>query len=123
FGPMLRVPDEQKAEYVRQAARILNDTALSPIEKAREIERIPGFGYSTATAMVMLFHPRDFSICNDRARPALARLGYPVEPIEVFERSAETLKQRLEAQDFLELDLYLVTHEPPASRAWIFQAN
>jgi hypothetical protein len=44
FGPGLKVDDEQRLEYVRAAIRILNDPSREPLDKARDLLAIPGFG-------------------------------------------------------------------------------
>ncbi|PLS82253.1 MAG: hypothetical protein CYG60_24860, partial [Actinobacteria bacterium] len=124
YGTKLGVDEEQKTEYVRQALRVLNETALTPLEKARQIDEIPGFGPNIATGLVMVFHPTEFAIYNGPSKGALQELGYEVGTLELFQQVASELKDKLEAEDFIELDwfLYQISQNKidlnPRPRAW-----
>lgn len=61
--PLHGTSEEQKLENVRSALRTLNRDDLTPVEKATQICEIPGFGESTATGLVMVFHPDEFIVC------------------------------------------------------------
>src|SRR3712207_2669967 len=71
FGAMLGEDDEQKTKHVREALRILNDAELSPLEKARRVQAVHGFGPATATGLVMIFHPDNFPTYNKQSRGAI----------------------------------------------------
>lgn len=130
--------DEERLANLRTALRILNDTRLTPPEKARQIERVKGFGWNTATGLVMLYHPAEFAIWNDRSTPAIERLGYDAHTLEDFEAAAAALRVLVGADDYLELDYFLMLISlgvlpelaqdravGPVSggRTWIFQSN
>lgn len=116
-----------KEENLRQALRILNQTDLTPFEKAVEIGKIHSFGRNTATGAVMIYHPTELAIHNVESAAALKKLGYEAGKLEAFEHSAQSLKAMLGADDFLELDLFLyqinhgkyLTHLPPSPRTWL----
>jgi hypothetical protein len=108
-------PDvEAKTEHVRQAVRIVNDESLTPAEKAHRIMAVPGFGPSNATALVCIFHPKDYAVCNKRSIHAvnlLARTSFtarhiPEAQVQQFQKVAHELKKQLGADDFLELDCF-----------------
>jgi hypothetical protein len=99
--------DRVKLQNLRSALDILNDQALSPLDKARQIIAVPGFGESTATGLVMMFHPDSFALRNRQSNEAFARLGISADSLETFEKAAERLRNELGAEDFLELDWFL----------------
>lgn len=110
YGPMLSLDDAAKTTYMRRALAILNDTSLSPLHKAQQIMGIPGFGANITTGLVMVFHPDAFAIMNAKSREGLRRLGYELggeNDLAQFEQAAAALRQRLGADDFLELDFFL----------------
>jgi hypothetical protein len=107
YGPQLKLNDEEKLEHVRTALGILNDETLPPIEKAKQIRAIPGFGYNMATGMVMVYHPDEFAIWNKQSKAALKKLGYDASDLSSFQASIRTLREDLKADDFLELDWFL----------------
>ena len=98
---------EAKKENVKRVISILNDTTLSPLEKAKEIEEVPYFGNNSATGLVMLYHPFEFAIYNNPSKTILRKLGQNVDTIEEFERNITKVKDFLEVEDFLELDWFL----------------
>lgn len=106
YGPTLSNPDE-KQRYIRQALEIVQDADLDPIVKAERIDAIPGFGPNCATGLVMLLHPHDFAIRNAASIDAFKKLGLDTAPLASFQAAARELKQRLGAEDFLELDWFL----------------
>jgi hypothetical protein len=106
YGPRFPAAGE-KTERIRQALQILNDPELTPLEKARQIMDVPGFGENISTGLVMLFHPTKFALSNNQSKEALKKLGYAADPLETFQQSAEQLRQVLGAEDFVELDLFL----------------
>jgi len=102
--------DEQKVQQIRTALRILNDPALSPIEKSRQIDAIPGFGGNNSTGLVMVFHPDEFALVNGVSRGMVRKLGVNLTPstsMEVIQSELGSLKEALGAADFLELDWFL----------------
>ena len=107
FGPQLKLNDEEKLEHVRTGLRVLNDNTLPPIEKAKQIRAIPGFGFNMATGMVMVYHPDEFAIWNKQSKAALKKLGYDASDLSSFQASVRTLREDLGADDFLELDWFL----------------
>jgi len=113
FGPQLKLNDDEKLEHVRTALRVLNDVTLPPIEKAKQIRSVPGFGFNMATGLVMVYHPDEFAIWNKQSKEALKKLGYAASDISSFQASVRTLREDLGADDFLELDwfLYLINQD------------
>jgi len=111
FGPQLRLNDEEKLEHVRTALRVLNDATLPPIEKAKQICSVPGFGFNMATGLVMVYHPDKFAIWNKPSKEAFETLGYDASDLSSFQESIRALREDLGADDFLELDwfLYLIS--------------
>jgi len=112
YGPKL-ANEDQRTENIRRAIVILNDPTLIPLEKARRIEGISGFGPNTATGLTMLFHPGEFAIYNKQSQGAMEKLKRDASNLDGFEQAAQDLKELLGAQDFLELDwfLYLLNQE------------
>lgn len=110
-GSHVYSPKEQegisKEDNIRRALLLLNDAAMTPIEKAKAIQQIHSFGLGTATGAVMMFHPAEFAVYNEQSKEALRKLGYEAGKLEAFEHSARELKDLLGADDFLELDLFL----------------
>jgi hypothetical protein len=102
-----RQDTSEKAEDIRRACRILNDSRLPPVQKAQAIKALPGFGWDSATGLVMICLPERFVIYNGPTRDGLRMLGYSYHDLETFERAAEKLKARLESADFLELGWFL----------------
>lgn len=105
FGPTLT--DEERVQHIQAALALLNDAVLSPLEKAIQIEERPGFGPNIATGLVMVFHPTEFSLWNKVSRSLLPQFGYRADELAVFETSTTELRQRLGAEDALELDWFL----------------
>ncbi len=108
YGAMLGVGDEQKIENVREAVRFLNDAELTPPQKARRVQTVPGFGPATATGLVMIFHPDEFAIYNKQSRGGMKKLGCDESTLEAFEQEVAALKEVLGAEDYLELDHFLL---------------
>lgn len=108
YGAMLKIGDEAKTENVREALRALNGTDLTPQEKVRRIEAVKGFGPATATGLVTIFHPDEFAIYNKQSKGALEKLGLDISTQEAFEQEAQDLKELLGAEDYLELDQFLL---------------
>ena len=107
YGSRLSTSDEQKAEYIHQALRVLNDRELTPIEKAHRIDAIPGFGPNITTGLVMVFHPDEFAIFNGPSQQGVRKSGYAWHDLQSFEDAVHQLKALLGAEDFLDLDLFL----------------
>jgi hypothetical protein len=106
---------QEQTENLHRAIRILNE-ASDPVTKARQLVReIVGLGASNSTALVLMFHPDHYPVCNQRSGGTLYRLGWmdakpprniPLTYMEHFKLAACELKQQLDAQDFLELDAF-----------------
>jgi MoxR-like ATPase len=109
YDPHLK-DDAQKRENLQFAVLVLNDPALSPLDKAEQLLAVRGFGNNVATGLVMMFHPDRFAIQNKQSEAALDILGIPVGSLKEFQETVGQLRTELEAGDFLELDwfLYLV---------------
>jgi hypothetical protein len=107
YGPMLRIDDAQRLQHIQAALTILRTDSLTPLEKAEQLLTLPGFGPNIATGLVMVVHPMDFALHNAQSKAALTTLGYPAEPMTVFEDYARLLREQLGADDFIELDLFL----------------
>jgi 5-methylcytosine-specific restriction protein B len=99
--------DTTRLANARSALRLLADKALTPAEKARRIDDVPGFGDCAATGLVMLAHPKDFAIYNGPSVAAVKALGLPTGSPAEFQASARGLRDRLGADDFIELDWFL----------------
>ncbi len=102
--------DEQKLEQIQKAVRILNNPALAPAEKARQIDAISGFGGNNATGLVMVFHPNEFALVNAFSTGMLKKLGVNLTSstsLEVIQSELRSLKDDLGDSDFLELDWFL----------------
>jgi MoxR-like ATPase len=112
YGAALKISEDEKIENIHRALHILNDAALSPIEKAQRINGIQGFGYNIASGLVMVYHPKEFALYNTPPRDVLKEIGMSEKTLESFQASMKTLREALQAEDYLELDwfLYLV-HE------------
>lgn len=111
YAPMIK-DDARKIANVREALRILNDNSRTPVEKATEMWAVDGFGPNITTGLVMLYHPDQFALFNTQTLGALQKLGYDVgnlspRNLERFEAVTRTLKDDLQADDFLELDEFL----------------
>jgi hypothetical protein len=102
--------DADKQRLVGTVQRILADAQLPADEKCRQIDQVPGFGDAFASGLVMLAHPTKFAIWNKQSREALAKLGLDGGDGARFQASVRSLRERLAAEDYLELDwfLYLV---------------
>lgn len=107
YGSSLRISDEDKLANVKEAIRILTETSLNAIGKARQVDKLPGFGRNSSTGLAMVFHPRSFAIFNAPSSSAVEQLGYEAEDLESFQRTAQELRGQLGAEDFLELDWFL----------------
>ena len=107
FGPMVPGNDADRLGYIRQAVEILNDDNLDPLDKAKAILEIPGFGDNSATGLVMVFHPRDFAIKNGASTSAVRKLGFQAGELAEFQLIVTRLRDALHAEDFLELDYFL----------------
>jgi hypothetical protein len=108
YGSSLHgVDDTQKVANVRQALGILNDAQLSPMEKAEQIDSIPGFGSNITTGLVMLYHPTELAIYNEQSKAAMQKVGYDAGTLREFEAAVHQLREQLDAVDFMELDWFL----------------
>jgi hypothetical protein len=109
YGPRIK-DEQQKLQHIHDALHILNNATLTPLEKARAIDKVPGFGENNATGLVMLFHPDEFALVNPVSRGTLKKLGVNLTartPQESIQHELRSLKELLGAQDFLELDWFL----------------
>lgn len=106
YGPMLPGGDEERLRNVRQALEILNDDDLEPINKAKQITEISGFGNNIATGLVMVFHPNEFAIWNSPSGSAISKLGFHAADLESFQNVVSDIRKGLGADDFLELDYF-----------------
>ncbi|MEW6657088.1 MAG: hypothetical protein AB1424_00355 [Thermodesulfobacteriota bacterium] len=106
YAPMLK-DDQQKEKNLQIALKILNDSDLSPEDKAKQIMGIPGFGPNIATGLVMIFHPNNFAIYNEKSKKALETIKLDVKNLDIFQNNISILKQNVGAEDFLELDWFL----------------
>ncbi len=106
YGSQLKVSNDEKLGNLRRALRIVNDS-FTPLEKARRIDAIKGFGENISTGLVMVFHPDSFAIYNRRSRGAVEKLGHDARSLEAFEQTVRQLREGLGAEDFLELDWFL----------------
>lgn len=107
YGSQISLNDAQKLQQIQMAIGILAQENAKPLDIARQLEAIEGFGWNIATALTMVFHWHSFAIYNTKSQGALSLLGLPCQSIEDFQHSAKELQQLLGAQDFLELDLFL----------------
>lgn len=128
YDPHLK-DDAEKLENIQAALLLLTDPQLDPVETARQLSDIRGFGDNTATGLVMLCHSDRFAIYNAQSKAALALLGIPADSLDDFQVAADRLRRHVGAEDFLELDwfLYRVAQGHIAfvtqPTVWLFQAN
>lgn len=106
FHPTEPDPGKRMAT-LRAAAQALNAAEMSPAEKARHLESLPGFGQSLATGLVMIFHPDAFALRHEESVDNVMRLGYAADTAASFQAAVQDLKSLLGAADFLELDWFL----------------
>lgn len=99
--------DEQKLVYVRQALKLLNDQTLSASAKAIQIEAVSGFGFAISTGLAILLHPDEIAIKNKQTEGAFEKLQFSYKGFDEFQAAATSLKNELNAADFLELDWFL----------------
>jgi len=97
---------------LQNACRILI-SAESPLNKAKRLDEVDGFGSNISTGLVMMFHPKEFAIYNQASKTAIRLLGLPMDALETYQDSVRQVKELLGCSDFLELDwfLYLMIHE------------
>src|SRR5262249_34450547 len=115
FGAMLSTSNEQKQDDIRKALSTLTDDHLTPFNKAEKISELSGFGPGTATGLVMLAHPTEFAIWNQASKAAFKKVGVQASGLAHFQDAARTLRDRLKADDFLQLDWFLYL----ANEGWI----
>ncbi|MBB3205164.1 putative restriction endonuclease [Rhodopirellula rubra] len=106
-SPLQTATDEEKLNHVRNALRILNASTLSPFDKATQIASVPGFGFPTATGLVILLHPEAIAIMNKQTEGAFKKLHVSYKGFAEFQSAAKNLKSELGADDFLEMDWLL----------------
>ncbi len=108
FGVNLPNADEKERQtLVTSVQQILADVSLSPAEKAGLIDDVQGFGSAYASGLVMLVHPGEFAIYNKQSSEALSKLGVSTVGLDAFQGAMRVLRDRLGAEDFLELDWFL----------------
>jgi hypothetical protein len=108
FGAPLQVDDAQKLVLIREALAVLNGSG-TPLEKAKGIETVNGFGPNIATGLVMVYHPTEFQIYNEPSRAAVRDVGFAESPLSAFEESVAEIRAALGAEDFIELDWFMYT--------------
>jgi hypothetical protein len=129
YGAQLQLTADQALSHVRRAAGVLTELGLDPMEKARALLELPGFGPNTATGLVMVFHPDRFALWNQVSRRVVASLDGETNDLTAFERDVGAIREALGGEDFLELDwfFYLLneriaddgdTPSPPSQSAW-----
>ena len=106
-SPLTNATDEEKLNHVQHALRLLNDPTLSPSEKAIQIASVPGFGFPTATGLVILLHPEEIAIMNKQTEGAFEKLHINYKGFAAFQSAAKQLKSELGADDYLEMDWFL----------------
>lgn len=116
FGAMLSGDQADRTQSIRQAIAILNDATLSPLQKAKRLLEIRGFGKNIATGLVMVCHPAEFAIWNTPSASAVSKLGYQARTLPEFQEVATELCEELGATDFLELDYFLFLIEQGDTR-------
>lgn len=107
LGAGFAASDAEKQETVRTALRVLGDDRLAPLDKARQISELDGFGPGTATGLTMLAHPADFAVWNRPSKEVFTKLGLAASELVAFQEEARSLRDRLGAEDFLALDWFL----------------
>jgi 5-methylcytosine-specific restriction protein B len=107
FGSQLKVQNAEKKQLISEAIDILNKQDLKPIEKVEQIIQIPGFGYNSASGLVMVFHPKEMAIYNAQSSQAIRELGYSADNIANFLSAIDTLREELKLKDNIELDWFL----------------
>lgn len=108
FGSRLNnETDDQKLVHVQTALRILTDNTLSAVAKVKQIESVPGFGFTTASGMAMIFHPNDLMIFDKQSIGAFGKLNLGAKTFEQFQPNAMELKATIGVDDFIEMDWFL----------------
>lgn len=108
YGSMLtKATVEEKEGHIRTALGILNSETLTPTEMAQQLKTVPGFGFTNATGLLMVFHPDEFALWDAPSKGAFSKLHLPYKTLTQFQENAANLKSRLGADDFLELDWFL----------------
>lgn len=123
FGAALKMTAKEKLSLVLQAAELLTRPDLSPVDKARQIDGLPGFGPNVSTGLVMIFHSDEFALMNRRSQEALVALGQHVTTLEAFQESASTIRTRVGATDFIELDSFLFGRGDGRHTWWVNQGR
>ncbi|WP_160141645.1 AAA family ATPase [Salicibibacter halophilus] len=106
FGSMLK-DDDDKIDLIQDALAILNEEAYNPAEKALQIQKIKGFGPNISTGLVMVFHPEQFMIYNEKSKEACRLIYGETDNLADFQQYMQQLKEDLHIEDFLELDFFL----------------
>ncbi len=107
YGAQLgKAGEAKKLTHIEEAIALLSG-AGAPLEKARNVMNVYGFGPNAATGLVMLMHPNQFLNFNAPSQLAIQRLGIDFDGIAEFEDVALELKAFVGARDFLELDWFL----------------
>ena len=121
YGLSIELTDDGKLEQIRTAARILTDDHLTPLEKAEQVKALPGFGPNSATGLVLVFHPEEFSIWNEVSKAVVGSMDGQVTPLEAFQNSVRDIRNQLKADDFLEVDwfFYLLEQERKVHRQFL----
>ena len=108
YGSRLKnATDDEKEGHIRTALTFLNDSTLTATEKAEQINSVPGFGFTAATGLVMVYHPNDFAIWDKQSIGAFSKLHLQSGTLSDFQENAAGLKLRLGAEDYLEMDWFL----------------
>jgi len=125
YGTRLKLDAEEKLANIRTVIQVLNDHQIPPIEKAKQIQDVPGFGPNIASGLVMFFHPDEFAIWNKPSKEAFRRLGYDASELSIFQDVSRMLREALGADDCIELDWFLFRMtqeeedpEPTMGRSW-----
>ena len=89
------------------AIDILRNTTLMPIDKARKIAELDGFGESTATGLVDVDAPHRVCGLQQTVSVGVPIFGLNATELDGFQEAARQILDELEAEDFLELDAFI----------------
>ena len=122
FGAALKMEDGAKQALIDQAVELIRVTA-DPLALAQQLGGLAGFGPNISTGLALLLYPADFALFNRRSVAAMTALNYDASSLEIFQASISELRERVGAQDFLELDWFLYCRVSPQTTWWVNQGN
>ncbi|AIZ45177.1 hypothetical protein QR90_08775 [Deinococcus radiopugnans] len=122
FGAALKMDDGSKQALIAQAVELIKG-ATDPMALAQQLDGLAGFGPNISTGLASVLYPSEFALYNSPSMAAMTALKYDVSTLDAFQASVSELKERVGAQDFLELDWFLYCRVSPQTTWWVNQGN